>query len=65
MYDLCTMFKTKVPQPTRKVLWHHIVIPALIELSNCNVDIVDIIDIVDIVDIVVGYGDRDLVPGHT
>ena len=44
MYDLFSMFKTKVPYPPRGVLSHHIVIQELLDISNCNVDIVDIIE---------------------
>ena len=40
MYDLCSLFETKVPHPPRSILWHHLVMPALIELYNFNFNVV-------------------------
>ena len=39
MYDLCGMFETKFPYPPRAILWHHLVIPVLLETFDCNVHI--------------------------
>ena len=43
IYELCGMFDTKVPYPTREILWHHLVMPYLLEIYNFNVNIVDFI----------------------
>ena len=40
LYDLWGMFETKVPYYHRSILWQHLAMPALPDISNCSVNVI-------------------------